>query len=145
MPWWGWIAVGALLLTAELSFVDLEFFLVFLGISALLTGMLELAGINLPFWVQWLVFAALSVGSLVILRQGLYKKLRPPPEGEVQSGVDGARAQAIGEIAPGPTGTVTLRGANWTGINRGTQTIAAGSYCRVDRAEGLTLDLLPGD
>ena len=49
MPWWGWMAVGALLLVAELTFVDLEFYLVFLGLSALITGMLELAGIALPF------------------------------------------------------------------------------------------------
>jgi len=141
MPWWGWIAVGALLLVAELSFVDLEFYLVFLGISALLVGMLDLAGVAMPFWVQWLVFAALALGSLVIFRQRVYAKLRPPPEGEVQVGVEGARATAVDEIAPGATGSVTLRGTNWTGINRGAETIPAGSICRVDSSEGLVLDL----
>jgi membrane protein implicated in regulation of membrane protease activity len=141
MPWWGWITVGALLLAAELSFVDLEFYLVFLGISALLTGMLEIAGVSISFWLQWLVFASLSIGSLVIFRQRVYKKIRPPAEGEIQAGVDGDRAKAIDDIAPGATGSVMLRGANWTGINRGTATISAGSFCRVDRSEGLTLDL----
>ena len=145
MPWWGWMAVGALLLVAELTFVDLEFYLVFLGLSALITGMLELAGIALPFWMQWLVFGALAIGSLVIFRQRLYKKMRPPAEGSVQTGVEGARAQALGEIAPGATGAVSLRGANWSGINRGSETISAGSYCRVERSEGLTLDLQPED
>jgi membrane protein implicated in regulation of membrane protease activity len=145
MPWWGWIAVGALLLIAELTFVDLEFYLVFLGLSALITGMLELAGIPLPFWMQWLVFAGLAIGSLVIFRQRLYKLLRPAAEGFVQEGVNGARAKAIDEIVPGATGTVTLRGATWTGINRGSETIRAGSFCRVERSEGLVLDLQPGD
>ena len=41
MPWWGWIALGTLLLSAELAFVGAEFYLGFLGISALLVGMLE--------------------------------------------------------------------------------------------------------
>lgn len=141
MPWWGWITVGALLLAAEISFVDFEFYLVFLGISALLVGGLELAGVAMPFWLQWLVFAGLALGSLAIFRQRVYKMMRTPPEGEVQIGVEGARATAVDEIAPGATGSVTLRGANWTGLNRGAETIHPGARCRVDGSEGLVLDV----
>ena len=143
MPWWGWVTVGALLLVAEMSVVDLEFYLVFLGISALIVGAIELAGFSMPYWIQWLAFAVLAIGSLVIFRQRVYKKLRPPPEGEIQRGVEGERATAVDEIRPGQSGTVMLRGANWTGINRGAESIPAGGACRVDRSEGLTLDLLP--
>jgi len=145
MPWWGWVTIGTLLLAAELSFVDLEFYLVFLGISALLVGLLELGGISMPFWMQWLVFAVLALGSLTLFRQRIYKKMRPPPEGEVQVGVEGERATAVDEIAPGATGEVTLRGSSWRGINRGAEAIPAGATCRVDRSEGLILDLRPGD
>jgi inner membrane protein len=141
MPWWGWITIGALLLIAEMSVVDLEFYLVFLGISALLVGGLGLAGISMAFWMQWLAFGGLAIGSLVIFRQRVYKKFRPPPEGEIQHGVEGDRATAIGEITPGATGTVKLRGTNWSGINRGTETIPAGGGCRVGRSDGLVLDL----
>ncbi len=35
MPWWGWVTIGALLLVAEMTIVDLEFYLIFLGIAAL--------------------------------------------------------------------------------------------------------------
>lgn len=98
MPWWGWVTVGALLLVAEMSIVDLEFYLVFLGVSALIVGLLDLAGVGMPFWMQWLVFAVLAIVSLVVFRQRLYKALRPPPEGEVQIGVDGDRAVAIGSF-----------------------------------------------
>jgi membrane protein implicated in regulation of membrane protease activity len=143
MPWWGWIAVGALLLVAELTFVDLEFYLVFLGLSALITGALELAGLTLPFWMQWLVFGGLAIVSLVIFRRQLYKVLRPAADDDVRVGVEGARAIANDAIAPGATGIVSLRGANWTGINRGTTTISAAAYCRVIRSEGLTLDIEP--
>jgi membrane protein implicated in regulation of membrane protease activity len=141
MPWWGWITIGAMLLIAEMTFVDLEFYLIFLGISALLVGGLELAGVAMPYWLQWVAFAILSVASLVIFRQRVYSKLRPPPEGEVQVGVSGDRATAVDSIEPGATGAVTLRGARWTGINRGAATIPTGARCLVERSEGLVLDV----
>jgi hypothetical protein len=37
MPFWGWIVAGALLLGAE-TVVDAQFYLVFLGSAAVLTG-----------------------------------------------------------------------------------------------------------
>ena len=141
MPWWGWVTVGALLLAAEMTFVDLEFYLVFLGVSALLVGLVSVAGAGKPFWLEWFVFAVLSVGSLVIFRQRLYKMLRPPPEGGIPEGVEGDRAVAVDEIAPGDTGSVTLRGSTWTGLNRGKSTISPGARCRVERSEGLVLEL----
>ena len=141
MPWWGWVAVGALLLVAEMTLVDLEFYLIFLGISALLVGLLELGGVEMPIWLQWIVFSALAVGSLVIFRQRVYAVLRPSPEGEIQVGVLGDRAMAIDSMDPGKSGLVSLRGANWTGINRGESTIPAGAMCRVERSEGLVLDV----
>lgn len=141
MPWWGWVTVGAMLLVAEMTVVDLEFYLIFLGISALLVGGLALLGVAMPFWMQWAVFAVLAVASLVIFRQRVYAKLRPPPEGDVQEGVEGARAVAVDTIEPGATGPVTLRGASWTGRNRGATPIPAGASCLVERSEGLVLDL----
>ena len=35
MEWWAWIAAGAILLGSELAFVDAQFYLVFVGASAL--------------------------------------------------------------------------------------------------------------
>ncbi len=77
MAWWGWIAAGALLLAAEMGLVDAEFYLVFLGLSALLVGLLALAGLGGPPWVQWLLFAALAATSLVLFRGRVYSRLRP--------------------------------------------------------------------
>ena len=45
MQWWAWIAVGAILLGSELAFVDAQFYLVFIGASALVVGFLDLAGL----------------------------------------------------------------------------------------------------
>ena len=141
MPWWGWITVGALLLVAELTVVDLDFYLVFLGISALLVGGAELAGFAMPFWLQWVVFGSLSLASLVFFRRIVYGWLRPPAEDSVQEGVAGDQAVAIDLIEAGGRGNVTLRGANWTGHNIGDEAIPAGATCRVERAEGVVLRL----
>ena len=53
MYWWAWIAVGAILLGSELAFVDAQFYLVFVGASAFVVGMLQLAGVGLPVPVMY--------------------------------------------------------------------------------------------
>ena len=141
MPWWGWITIGALLLAAEMTVVDLEFYLVFLGASAFIVGLLGMAGVPMPIWLQWIVFAVLAVASLVYFRQRIYKKLRPPPDAEIREGVEGDLAIASAPIGPGETGSITLRGTNWTGRNIGSLPIPVGASCRVERSDGLVLEL----
>jgi membrane protein implicated in regulation of membrane protease activity len=62
MPWWGWIVVGAALLGAE-TIVDAQFYLVFFGVAALLTGALGAAGMAGPVWMQWAIFGVLCVAG----------------------------------------------------------------------------------
>ena len=76
MYWWAWIAVGAILFGAELAFVDAQFYLVFVGAAALVTGSLRLLGLDLAVWLQWLVFAILAAGSMVFFRGRIYERLR---------------------------------------------------------------------
>jgi membrane protein implicated in regulation of membrane protease activity len=47
MEWWGWMILGAMLLGAELTFLDAAFYLVFLGIAAAITGLVLLSGVTL--------------------------------------------------------------------------------------------------
>ena len=141
MPWWGWVTIGGLLLAAEMTIVDLEFYLIFLGISALLTGAVVLAEIPLPYWGQWLLFAALALVSLFVFRKAVYAKLRPPPEGAVREGVAGESALCPDAIPAGATGTATLRGSNWSARNVGDRPIGAGERATVVRADGLTLEI----
>lgn len=145
MAWWGWIAVGALLLVAEVTFVDLAFFLVFLGISAVLTGLTLLAGIDIPVWGQWLLFAGLSTASLVLFRKALYGRLHPAADKEIDEGVDGAHAIASEDIDPGERGAVSIRGATWTARNTGSTTIRSGDTCHVEATEGLVVDVRIGE
>src|SRR5260370_29643336 len=76
MHWWAWIAVGAILLGSELTFVNAQFYLVFVGASALVVGILALAGSATADWLQWLIFAALAVTSFLTLRRSIYERMR---------------------------------------------------------------------
>ncbi len=138
MAWWGWIAVGALLLSAEMGFVDAQFYLVFLGLSALLVGLLALLGLGGPPWAQWLLFAALAAASFVLFRGRAYSLLQRRA-GPLREGLDGELAVAAERIEVGARGRAELRGARWTVENDGPAPIAAGESARVVRADGLLL------
>lgn len=137
MQWWGWIVVGALLLSSEL-FVPTDFFLVFLGVAALIVGGVGLAGLDAPIWGQWLLFGALSLVLLVAVRGRLKRRL---PAGD--PGVDDT---LVGEIAlihkhldAGATGFAELRGSQWTARNADPTPLEPGTRVRVERVEGLVL------
>jgi len=140
MPWWGWIIFGAFLLGSELLVVDAAFYLVFIGIAAMLTGMVELTGLQLELWVQWMLFAGLSLVSMVMFREKLYKKIR--------GGGPGFDASPTGEILkleeslqPGDSCRMEHRGTNWTVLNVSSEAFEKGSNVRVTAVEGLTLQI----
>lgn len=142
MPWWGWITIGALLLAAEMAFVDAEFYLVFLGVAALVVGLVELGGADAPVWLQWLLFALLAVTSLVLFRKRLYRSIRGPTR-DVPENVEDEIAIALESIQPGARGQVELRGSRWTAHNDGDAAIERGAQMRVLRAEGIVLRVRP--
>ena len=72
MPWWAWLVVGIGLLSVEMFVIDAQFYLVFLGASATLVGLLGLVGIATPEWAQWLVSSLLSIVTMVTFRRRLY-------------------------------------------------------------------------
>ena len=76
MPWWGWIVIGTILFCAELFAVDAQFYFIFVGAGALVVGLTGLSGLDLPAWGQWLLFAMLSIASMVAFRKKLFDKIR---------------------------------------------------------------------
>ena len=50
MPWWAWIVLGALLLAVEMV-APMDFYLAFLGLSAVLTGAIVAFGLREPAWL----------------------------------------------------------------------------------------------
>jgi membrane protein implicated in regulation of membrane protease activity len=138
MQWWAWIAVGAILLGSELAFIDAQFYLVFVGASALVVGFLALTGAVDAVWLQWLIFAALAAVSMVTFRRRVYDRLR--------RNLPIMHAAPVGdslvlptELAPGNTCRLEFRGSSWTAKNGGQSVIAAGGRARVASVDGVTL------
>jgi len=138
MHWWAWIAVGAILLGSELTFVNAQFYLVFIGASALVVGILALAGAARADWLQWLIFAALAVTSMLTFRRRIYERMGRVLPG-VRSGPAGETVTLPTNLPPGETCRLEYRGSSWSAINDGESVIAAGSRVRIERVDGLTL------
>ena len=140
MPWWGWIIFGALLLGSELLIVDAGFYLVFIGLAAALTGLIELAGIGLEPWLQWVVFSIISLVLMVLFRKKLYDKLRGSGVG-YEAGPSGEIVTVEQILQPGETGRLAYRGSEWTVVNNSDQVFKQGQHVQISGVEGLTLKL----
>jgi len=140
MQWWAWIAVGAILLGAELSVVNAQFYLVFIGSSALIVGFLDFAGALGGAWTQWLCFAVLAVISMLGFRRRIYEQMRRNLP-VMQSGPAGQLLTLAEPLAPGESSRVDFGGTSWTVVNAGSAPIPAGGVARIRRIDGLTLVL----
>ena len=139
MPWWGWVIIGVVLFSAEMFVVDAEFYLVFVGLSAVIVGLASMLGLDLPAWGQWLLFAALALVSMVVFRRRLYRVLRPEAEGFEQNLV-GETLEVLREpLAPGKSCRVEFRGTTWTVRNDGNTTIEVGEIALIERVDGVVL------
>ena len=138
MQWWAWIAIGAILLVLELTLIAADFYLVFLGVAALVTGILALTGIITAAWLQWLAFAALAAVSMVTFRRWLYERLRRKLP-DLKSGPAGKTVVLPAELKPGDSCRLEYCGSSWNALNGGTSSIAAGAPARIQRVDGLTL------
>ncbi len=139
MPWWGWMIVGAALLGAEMFVIDAQFYLVFLGVAAAMVGLAGLTGLAMPEWTQWLVFAALSIFSMLAFRRRLYAKLRRPGGNVDERLTLGDRVRLPDGLAPGATGRVDYRGTTWSARNTGEVAIGAGDEAEIVEIDRLTL------
>ena len=140
MPWWGWMIVGALLLGSELMIVDAGFYLVFLGIAAAITGLVELSGIGLEPWVQWILFSIIALVFMVLFRKKLYAKLRGSGIG-YETGPTGEIVTVEQALQPGETGRLAYRGTEWTVVNTSGQAFVQGQHVQIRSVDGLTLKL----
>ncbi len=138
MEWWAWIAIGAILLVSEMAFVDAQFYLVFVGASALVVGFLDLSGLLPAVWMQWLLFAVLAVSSMVAFRRRIYDRLRRKLPA-MKQGPAGETVVLPAALQPGETCRLEYCGSSWSALNGGKSPIAAGQRARIDRVSGLTL------
>ena len=138
MMWWGWIVLGVIILGAEMFVIDAQFYLVFIGLSAVLVGVADLAGLALPEWAQWTMFAVLSLTSMFTFRKSFYLSIRGTVPG-FRASMKGDMILVADELAPGAESRADHRGTKWTIRNVGAGSIPAGRRVRVVKTEGLTL------
>ena len=138
MSWWGWMVVGMLLLAAELFIVEADFFLVFLGAAAFITGLLGIAMPELPAWVQWLAFATLALVSMILFRKKVYRLLRRDVPDMPNDMLREHLQLPVGLPVDGSC-RVELRGSTWTVRNVGTEAIPPGVNVRIVGVDGVTL------
>lgn len=142
MLWWHWIAFGLVLAGFEMLTPG-GFFVVFFGVGALLVGVLALAGLAGPLWVQWLLFTILSVVALLVFRKPLLQWMRGRDDHGPIDALVGEIAIPVTDIAPGQVGRAELRGSGWQARNVSQVTTSRGQRCRVSRVDGLMLDIEP--
>jgi|SRR4051794_17983223 membrane protein implicated in regulation of membrane protease activity len=139
MIWWYWMLLGLVLFGAEMMTPG-GFYMLFFGLSALMVGTLAGLGLVEADWLQWLLFSAIAVMSLVICRNPLLAMLK----GNVSEMPDidsmaGEVAIPLEPLAAGATGKAELRGTTWTAKNVGTVPLHKGQRGKVTHVEGLTL------
>ena len=135
MPWWSWLILGFALLGSEMLAPG-GFYLLFVGIGALIVGLLALANLAGPSWTQWLLFTLLSVLSLTILRSRLARSILPSRTG---AEIIGETVELTTAIQPDGVGQARFRGSVWRVHNAGPRALEVGARCRVDEVNGITL------
>jgi len=141
MTWWGWVIAGAILFGAELSFVSAQFYLVFIGSAAMLVGVATLI-VPLAEWLQWGLFAALAVVSMVTFRSRIYKRFHGATPA-VKTGPQGGVITLPVALGAGDTCQAEYGGSYWTVRNDGDAALPAGSRARIVSVHNLTLLVRP--
>lgn len=139
MPWWGWFVLAAGLLSVELFVIDAQFYLVFLGVSAALVGLLDLADPTMAAWQQWLAFAVLALVTMIAFRDRVYQLVRRRTGHVEQPLTLGDRVVIPVRLEPGQTCRAEYRGSSWTARNVDQHAIDAGKEAVIAHVDGLTL------
>jgi membrane protein implicated in regulation of membrane protease activity len=133
---------GAILLGAELAFVNAQFYLVFIGAAAIVAGLVTLAAPALALWGQWAVFALLAAVSMVLFRSRVYQRLRGTMPA-VRSGPAGGVLTLQVSLSPGETCQAEHGGSFWTVRNDTAAPIPSGTRVRITGVHDLTLLVKP--
>jgi membrane protein implicated in regulation of membrane protease activity len=141
MLWWLWVLVGLALLAVELIAPG-GFVAVFFGVSAILVGVATAttAALAEAIWLQWILFSCVALAALVLLRKPLQARLNLG--GAAATPMDsfvGEPATVTEAVVANGAGRVELRGTTWMARSKTGAALAAGSRCRVEAIEGLTV------
>jgi membrane protein implicated in regulation of membrane protease activity len=142
MEWWHWLLIGLVLVALEMA-ASGGFYVIFFGIAALAIGSLHLFDVAGPLWWQMLLFSVISVGSLLVFRGPVLRRLQLDKGAVDMDSLVGEVAMPLEDIVPGAVGRAELRGAVWSARNASSVGIARGQRCKVVRADRLMIFLEP--
>jgi inner membrane protein len=137
MAWWIWVLIGFLLLALELASPSLH--IGFFGIGAMLVGVMVALGLDVPLWLELLLFVALSLLLLLILRKPLRNRFGHHERASRVDSITNEAVVTLERIAVNAIGKAELRGAPWSARNVDQRDLEAGERCRVQQMDGLTL------
>ena len=133
--WVWWMIAAGVLAVGEIF--TLSFFLGPISIAAIAAAVVALAGAGLG--VQWIVFIAVSLASLLVLRPIARRHLQTPAR--IRTGTAaliGARAEVV-ERVDGRGGQVKIGGEIWSARSYDEdEVIEAGTRVEVMKIEGAT-------
>lgn len=133
---WGWIAAGLLLIGAEMLAPGV--FMIWLGLAALLTGLL-VGLLGLSWQGAALAFAALAIAAVAAGRMLTRRRTEEP---DAAHGLNDRGRQLIGRVfrleatMTGGEGRIRVGDSSWRVIG---PELLAGTEIRVTRVDGATL------
>lgn len=138
MSWWFWVLLGLALLAIEFASTTMHIGL--FAVGAWTVALLVAFGVDIPLWAQLLIFTAVSVFALLVIRPWLIRKLNLSQKKVVDSLV-GEQALALEDIAVNGNGKAEMRGTTWTARNVGETALLRGQRCVVAAVDGLVIHI----
>ena len=138
--YWHWLVLGVLLIGAEM--LDGSGHLIWLGISALAVGLIHWAIPSMPWVVQILLFAAISIISIFAWKA--YRKANPDPDNYPTLNKRGSnyidRVVTLSQAIVDGEGKVNVSDTIWK--VRGPD-LAVGTKVKITAVEGTSLVVEP--
>jgi inner membrane protein len=143
MAWWIWVIVGIALLGAELTLIAADFYLVFVGLAAILTGIAVAWLPEHPAALEWAIFVVLSILGVATFRRSLAARLHVKGVPSPSASPIGAELVLPETLAPDAAGRIEFRGAYWSVRNGAGVELSAGTRVKVVRVHALELVVEP--
>jgi membrane protein implicated in regulation of membrane protease activity len=130
---WNWFVAGGILLIAEILIPGV--FLLWLGLAALIVGAIALV-VDLPWQLQFVIFAALSLAAVPLWRRLSYASTTDQPFLNRRTEALIGRIFTLEKPIIGGVGAVSVDDTVWrvTGADA-----PAGSRIKVTRVDGVTI------
>jgi membrane protein implicated in regulation of membrane protease activity len=142
-PMYIWAIIGIILIIADL--LTLTFFLIFLGVGALVTSVFTVMGVTTGINSQLICFAVSSLITMVLFR-GLVKKMFGKKEGKSDyAELVGQKGYVADTIPAGHEGKVSYRGSVWIAFSDCSEDIPAGTLVTIESIDGIKLKVKSND